>query len=288
MRQETMEKLTQAVAGKLGIDAERLTVREVVKDNGIRLTGLAVTGVNIGPICYLNGYAEDLETGQLSYEEAAEEITKNLNYIPDDIRDKALHITGMSKEEFLSGIRIRLVEQVSNQETLEAYPHFPWCNLAGMFHYQIDNRASIRVTYDLMDRFGTSVTEMKDAGMKNVEKGATVQGMGEVMAAMTGQTIPDDGGNPLYVMSNTDKYFGANILLIPDPFEKLAEKLGDDLYILPSSRHEVLAVPKSIGDLAGMQAMVREVNRNEVSREDFLTDTVYEYTRGSGVIDIAA
>lgn len=287
MREATKEKLAQAVAGKLGIGEEKLTFREVVKDNGIRLTGISVAGVGIGPICYLNGYVEDLETGKLSYEEAAEKISKTLNYVPDGIGDKALRFAEMSKEDFLSGIRIRLVEQASNVEILENYPHFPWCNLAGTFHYQIDNSASVRVTYELMDWFKTSVTEMKDAGMKNVEKGATVQSMSEVMAAMAGEEIPDDGGNPLYVMSNAEKFFGASILLIPDPFEKLAEKMEDDLFILPSSRHEVLASAKRFGTLEDLQTMVREINRNVVSREDFLTDTVYEYTRGSGTIDIA-
>ena len=45
-----------------------------------------------------------------------------------------------------------------------------------------------------------------------------------------------------------------------DKLDELARKLGADLYILPSSLHEVIAVPVYEGTLEHLERMVFEVN----------------------------
>ena len=53
--------------------------------------------------------------------------------------------------------------------------------------------------------------------------------------------------------------------------EDIAEKVGGDFFVLPSSIHELLIVPKQEGmGLSELEAMVQEVNATQVSREEKL------------------
>lgn len=55
-------------------------------------------------------------------------------------------------------------------------------------------------------------------------------------------------------------------------------RVGNDFYILPSSVHEVLIVPKEAGmDFKDLEAMVQEVNATQVAPQDKLSDHVYQY-----------
>ena len=76
-------------------------------------------------------------------------------------------------------------------------------------------------------------------------------------------------------------------MLFPDEIKKLAMQLGSDLYILPSSVHEIIALPAVMGDPAELARLVKEVNRDCVCPEERLSDHVYRYCLESGQIQIA-
>ena len=89
-----------------------------------------------------------------------------------------------------------------------------------------------------------------------------------------GQKMP-----PLYVLTNRSGWYGASCILYPGLLQKLAAQLGDDLFILPSSVHEVILLPvRAAGGPAELEAMVKEVNATEVDPEEVLSDSVYRYS----------
>ena len=92
----------------------------------------------------------------------------------------------------------------------------------------------------------------------------------------------------MFVLSNKRKMNGASIILYNEQLEQLSDKLNDDLLIMPSSIHEVLAVPASSMDAADLKQMVREVNNTEVSEQEILGYSVYRYNRETGTIEVAA
>jgi hypothetical protein len=60
--------------------------------------------------------------------------------------------------------------------------------------------------------------------------------------------------------------------------DDITEKLGQDYFILPSSVHEVLIVPKNDQmDLKTLESMVQDVNATQVAPEERLSDHVYAY-----------
>ena len=83
----------------------------------------------------------------------------------------------------------------------------------------------------------------------------------------------DDGsgqsGMGMYCLTNGDKMNGAGLILQGDLMQQIAEIVGGDFYILPSSCHEVLVIPESMGmDVKELSAMVQQVKETEVSTED--------------------
>lgn len=92
----------------------------------------------------------------------------------------------------------------------------------------------------------------------------------------------------MFVLSNKRKINGASIILYNEPLDELSDKLSDDLLIMPSSIHEVLAIPASSMDAIDLKQMVREVNDTEVSEQEILGYSVYRYNRETGTIEVAA
>lgn len=76
-------------------------------------------------------------------------------------------------------------------------------------------------------------------------------------------------------------------MLFPEKLQEISEQLGSNLYILPYSIHEILVCPKMGNDIEELKEMVNEVNTMCVDKTERLSDSVYCYSRKSGIVDIA-
>jgi len=89
----------------------------------------------------------------------------------------------------------------------------------------------------------------------------------------------------LYVLSNTEKYYGASAILYPEVLSFFADLRESDLYILPSSIHEVLLLPKDSRTHAeDLNCIIQEVNASQVLKEEVLSDHFYYFDRSLGII----
>ena len=86
--------------------------------------------------------------------------------------------------------------------------------------------------------------------------------------------------NSPLIATNESGIQGATVLLYENLIQNLAEKYNSNLYILPSSIHEIIVIPgnddKNLSDLT---AMVEDINKKHVSREEILADTAFYYDR---------
>lgn len=98
-------------------------------------------------------------------------------------------------------------------------------------------------------------------------------------------------GRPLYSVSAAGGSRGAGVLLDPDLPAMIKEKIGaDEFYLLPSSVHELIAVPYACMDpkeLAFLLRTVRLINELLVDKEERLSNNIFKYdgTRFSTVIN---
>ena len=111
-----------------------------------------------------------------------------------------------------------------------------------------------------------------------------------VMRAVGRETMMEESdptGN-MWVISNERKINGAVTMLYEDKLHSLAESMGTDLYILPSSIHEVIAVSTETGRPEELAQMVSETNRHEVRPGERLSNQVYHYSRNMRTITSVA
>ena len=95
------------------------------------------------------------------------------------------------------------------------------------------------------------------------------------------------GEEALYVLTNSSRVNGAACMLYDNLLGSFAEVIHADLYILPSSIHEVILLPKiNTFNKSDLLNMVREVNEQGVAEDEVLSDNVYEYNRKDGVITL--
>ena len=92
----------------------------------------------------------------------------------------------------------------------------------------------------------------------------------------------------LYVVTNHLMVNGAGVMCYRNVIKNLADRLNSDLYILPSSLHEILVISTDGLDKEYLRDMVYTINRSkDISKEIILSDNVYLYSREKDCIEIA-
>ena len=123
---------------------------------------------------------------------------------------------------------------------------------------------------------GSYTCEDLKAAIANMEQLAVIGSMFDILDG-GGRSIDDweYDGEPMTVLTTRDQINGAGLIFCDSVLQKIYGKIGK-FYLLPSSIHELIVVPVSCGiDRGELKEMVMEVNRNEVSPEDRLSDEVY-------------
>ncbi len=153
--------------------------------------------------------------------------------------------------------------------------------------FEVDEVGVGRPVPDASDEdFKEAIASLEESGeTKMVPLGAVVS---KLMGGDTAfpenrfnTNLSQDEQDEIYVLTYGDGRFGASVLASDQIMSKAAKQLGGNIYILPSSVHELLVISKNSSmaqDVKSLAETVREVNSSVVAAEDFLSDNVYEYT----------
>ena len=298
-KQEVTDRIKDFLPEKY-VNAE-VSIQTVVKNNDQKLDGLMIKQEdnNICPNIYLKDFYEQYENG------------RDMNDILSQIADvrtqhemeQGFDVSRLTDFDSVKDrITCRLVNAEQNAEYLADKPHTMVDDLAVTYHIalgSIDNGTmSAPVTNRLMEEYHVNAEQLHQIALENMDTltPATFKSMRDTMVEMMmpemmsggrseaearemiDMMIPPASGEMMYVLSNQDKVHGAAVVLNDKVMDDITEKVGGEFYILPSSVHELLIVPKTEEvDLRNLEAMVREVNANEVAPQDRLSDHVYAY-----------
>lgn len=275
-------------------------VNQVVKNNGCVLDGLSIKTEesNISPAIYLNPYYEQIKDGTepdrvLSMIAAAYEG----HYIDHDVDVSA----AADYERIKDRIVCRLINGEANGQYLQDKPHMQIEDLAAVYQILMDmseeGTAAITISDDLLGEYGITPEELHEQALANMEslQPYSFKSMYETVIEMTAEGLAQEHGmdmeqargtaeqmvpempDTMYVLTNAAKVNGASEILRDDVRQEIADRIGD-FFVLPSSVHEMLIIPKSTGmDQKELEQMVQEVNRTQVLPEERLSDHVYEY-----------
>ena len=271
----------------------KVETTNVTKANDTELTGIMVKkpGTNISPTVYLEpAYESYLDNGdeELEVRRLADGITRGLRNIPSITPEEILDFDSIKDK-----ICCRMVNTDFNKEFIADKPHTDIEDLSVLYSIVLnkdeDGIATVTITDPMMEKYGVSLAELHEIAVKNQESVMPSQIrtlkdiLVEDMARDTGKTpeeledmIPDV--DPMYVLTNEGSVNGAACVLSAEAMDKVRETVGDGVYILPSSVHEVIILPMDkFDDPEKLADMVRSVNQSAVSPEIKLSDNVYTY-----------
>lgn len=283
-----MRERAEAVARLVGEKMERETKVVINVKNNVTRLGIAIETDQEG-VC-ATVYMDDLS--DLSEEDAAEKIKEMIEQTKHPDIDVA-KIT--AKEYVFSNIIPYPIKRAGNEKLLQESAHVDFLDLAFVFRVMLpENERSYLLKTEAVKIYGCNVLEIFDIAKENMMKKQKTKiiPMENVIASMLGEEMENEDEIPkteceMAVMTNQDKMYGANGLLRKDLLKKYSERIGKDLYILPSSVHELLVVPKFAVNAEELRRMVQEVNENEVADEEILSYNVYEYSRKNNEITVA-
>lgn len=280
-----------------------LEVIPVNKVNGIKdgliMTGNFQEGKKVSPTLYINDmYEAYAQTGDFEKVilTAAERMVSSFEHISKTMK--------IDLENAKDNIVFQVVNTAWNEEMLQEIPHREFLDLSIIYRLIIsvdDEGVMSTIVYNnLAQELGMKEEELFGYAAKNtcrifppsigrmyefMKEGLIDSGMSQEEADMLSETMPEN--DMLYVITNTQKLNGACSILYENDIHELATKLGTDLYILPSSIHECIALSVDAVELRDVVGMVETANRTEVSADEQLSDHVYYYNKDTRIFTLA-
>lgn len=201
-------------------------------------------------------------------------------------------------------IVFQLINTEQNKDMLASMPHREFKDLAIIYRIvvRIDDEdiTSIPIYHHLAKTLGFNEEQLFKLAAENTKEllPPVIKSMNDVIRdlfvkdgmppeiedMMFGEMAPEQ---QMYVISNNKRINGAVSMLYEDGLHELAEKLNSDLYLLPSSIHEVIAVSTDMGEPNELAAMVTEINIEQVALDQRLSNQVYHYDKDLRKITLA-
>ena len=244
-------------------------IQEVNKPTGAYVgVGARKRGSNIAPIIRLEEAYRDYTDG-----ECLEDILRGIAETLTSAPLPTMNVQDIMKEYEVAKTRlyIRVVNALTAPDAVvkeleEDIAIVPYILL------NKDGRgiSAFAVTSDFLGMWGVEAGQVIDDAKRNAQElfPAEIKSMTELFGV--------SHGDEMIVVSNDTHTGGASALFYENTLERLEEIFGGDFYILPSSIHEMIAIPYG-GDTGELQEMVEKINGEEVPEEDRLTNSVYRY-----------
>lgn len=270
----------------------QISVDSYSHNNCLSLYGLTILepGSNISPTIYLEEFFRQFQEG-VSLPEIRRQIVKRYSSRRFTQKIDTSFFTCLDKAR--PQIAYKLIHYQRNRELLRDIPHFAYLDLAIVFYClvpgSVQENASILIHNSHLDLWGISKDSLLLFAQQNTprllpwscDSLADLLFPAHAVLPCRGHedlAPPADDTAPMYVLTNKQCLFGACCILYPDVLQEISRSLADDLYILPSSIHEIILIPSSCAeDPHGLHEIVREVNLTEVAQDEILSDSVYFY-----------
>ena len=239
------------------------------------------------PVIYLNSLYHHYESGS-SLQDICHMVLAGIQ------RDSLISHETVAELQDLQYVRnriaFRLISHEANEALLKTIPWVPFLDLAVIFYLHLGSNAGNQISSVITNRqahsWNLSPNDLFSMAKINTPRlcPATFTRMDHLILGR--DTDPEDvvlyeNDLPcIYVLTNENGINGASCLLYDGIIKDLADRIGTDLIILPSSIHEVLLVPDiQLQSYEEFRDMVRCINANDVPKEDILSNEIYLYCR---------
>lgn len=276
------------------------------KNNGVKEEYLSIEqaertgGISIVPVLYLKPMYENYLMGM-----PMESVLNELANAYLGAAEPGFDFTKLQDYEVVKdSIIVALVNTEANKNLLKNLPHQSMNGLSVIYKidvmhcpiwYDEDSNlnAAVNVNHNLMESYGITQEELHQIALENTERlyPPVMRGLHNYIQELMFDDMVEEmqpSKDDIYCLTNSETYLGAAAILYPEKMEEITRKLGD-VYIIPSSIHEVLLVPKTLGtDAESLRQMLCEVNSESVDPKEYLADKIYEYEPNQKKLVIAS
>ena len=194
----------------------------------------------------------------------------------------------LSTEYIQQHMYVAVVNTEMNSKTLVRCPNKKITNLSVIVKCDLGEDRSLWVTNEFVPVFQKSAEEIiEQAKANSIKEGFTFREMRQVIQDAFSNDTPMQNyisemwdtaeALDIYVITTPRGFDGASVIVSRDFMKDVYEKFGEGFYILPASRHEVLALPvsKASSEIAEFAAIMSSINATEEEPRDWLSDDVY-------------
>lgn len=290
-----LNEVVEAVEKEFDVEAAVVRQENTIKANrnNEELVGISVKtkGSNMAAILWIKEMA-DVETMKAELIDFIKKMPETPSIDVDFLLDW---------DKCRDRVEMVIYNAERNKSLMEKVPYRPFLDLIITYQVNVevgDGEGSVKVTNQLLKSWGITEDELNNAAYVNLlHKDWEVDDMIELMKKAFEESCPGlsdifmkeiieqriDSGTHEYVVTSKSKVRGAAGIMSPIIQERLEKLLGDEFYIIPSSIHETICCSKAAIDAGSASSMIKQVNPEELPEEDFLSDSLYKYTKGKGI-----
>ncbi len=179
-------------------------------------------------------------------------------------------------------IVMQIINKEKNKELLKNIPYKEFLDLAIIYkaYYEIDQNNGY---FGFINNEDLKRLELSEEDLYLIAKENTQKYFPEMIIRATDfehlfeKDIEDIPNDFMFFLTNRDLYYGA-ITIIYDKIKEIALKYNKNLYILPSSIHDLVVILDGMISPEILMSIHKNIQENS-HKEDFLSDNIYYYDR---------
>lgn len=243
------------------------------------------------PLLDLQCYLDDVNDGK-SIESVLKEMAADYHGLCEMPGNRS-RVYGMNKEDVMGHLHICVMNFEKGREILAHMPYLKVNDLAVVPMLSLPGGESVPISLHMAKLMEIPEDWLVAGALKNhaAVLPPTLQALSDV--SQGGENYIDFDSQEsinqeeLYVLANKRKEFGAALIADKSYLDKLGKKLGGSFYILPTSMHSILIVPKARNiNPAVLKSLVMEDVKKIFDEKEFLSDNIYLYNADAKTVEM--
>jgi len=285
-----------------------VSIMHTLKQNDVERTSISIRmpEETICPVIYLEPFYDAYENGKTMDSILKEISMVRINSVDDSLR--RFDYGAIMDYSYVQGrLQTRLYDTERNAKKLKELVHKNLGDFSAAYSIDMGGDANhsmaVMVKPELFMNWGITEEKLHEDSLKaDLGRNPRLCSLFSMIECITEgrqavnymehpELIKKDMDTPMLILTNGTSSFGASLIIHPDIQEKIAECMGGDYYVLPSSVHEVIIVPadgRAELSVRELNDMVRQINETQVAPEEQLSDKVQYYDSRKRVLMNAA
>lgn len=282
-KKEFISNLLEEIQKKIpeGMNVQKINATRT--NYGMDAFAVSMDDKKVGIVVYPEDYYAEYQKGN-SPDAVAEQILsrvmkedfEKLEALGEKVTDEIMEYESVKYDIFPV-----LIGYEHNINILREIPHETFLDMILVASY-FNGDTQIKINKNLMDSWGIDKEELFSQARFNAKMFKPNAAIPLTSLIGNNENLDIKADNiPMYVVTNSEKSYGAYGIMDVDLLKELGDKIGD-FYIFPSSIHEIITMPvdKAPGGPKELEKMVKEINQYHVAPWEILSNHVYTFREG--------